>query len=82
VQAVFNIGAAMGVLPLSGMTLPFISYGGSSLLVCFTAIGILYKISEDSERARVARPRGRAYADPDRRRRYGRARDPRALRGG
>jgi cell division protein FtsW len=82
VQAVFNIGAAMGVLPLSGMTLPFISYGGSSLLVCFVAVGILCKISEDSERARVARPRKRAYADPDRRRRYGRARDPRALRGG
>jgi cell division protein FtsW len=78
VQAVFNIGAAMGVLPLSGMTLPFISYGGSSLLVCFAAVGILCRISEDSERARVAE----RSADPDRRRRYGRARDPRALRGG
>ena len=82
VQAVFNMGAAMGVLPLSGMTLPFISFGGSSLLVCFAAVGILCKISEDSERARVARPRKGAYADPDRRRRYGRTRDPRALRGG
>ena len=49
-------GAAMVVLPLAGMTLPFISYGGSSLLVCFAAVGILYRISEDSERARVARP--------------------------
>ena len=57
VQAIFNIGAAMVVLPLAGMTLPFISYGGSSLLVCFAAVGILYRISEDSERARVARPR-------------------------
>jgi cell division protein FtsW len=82
VQAVFNMGAAMVVLPLTGMTLPFISYGGSSLLVCFAAVGILYRISEDSERARVARPRSRKAARGDRGRRYGGARDPRALRGG
>jgi cell division protein FtsW len=83
VQAIFNMGAAMVVLPLAGMTLPFISYGGSSLLVCFAAVGILCRISEDSGLARVAKPRRtKGSADPDRRRRYGRARDPRALRGG
>jgi cell division protein FtsW len=82
VQAVFNMGAAMVVLPLTGMTLPFISYGGSSLLVCFAAVGILYRISEDCERARVAKPRRRKTARGDRGRRYGGARDPRALRGG
>ncbi|MDP8947229.1 MAG: FtsW/RodA/SpoVE family cell cycle protein, partial [Actinomycetota bacterium] len=81
VQATFNMGAAMVVLPLTGMTLPFISYGGSSLLVCFAAVGILCRVSEDSERASVARPRLRDAASPDRRRRYGRTRDPRALRG-
>jgi cell division protein FtsW len=81
VQAVFNIGAALVVLPLAGITLPFLSYGGSSLLVCFAAVGILCRISEDSERARVAKPRIKSSADPDRRRRYRRARDPRALRG-
>ena len=81
-QAIFNIGAAMVVLPLAGMTLPFISYGGSSLLVCFAAVGILYRISEDSERARETKPRLRTPADPDRRRRYGRTRDPRVVRGG
>jgi cell division protein FtsW len=81
VQAIFNIGAAMVVLPLAGMTLPFVSYGGSSLLVCFAAVGILYRISEDSERARVARPRKRA-PDNHRRRRYRGTRDTRALRGG
>jgi cell division protein FtsW len=82
VQAIFNMGAAMVVLPLTGMTLPFISYGGSSLMVCFAAVGILYRISEDSERAREARPRRRKAAHSDSGRRYGRARDPRAVRGG
>ncbi|AHY46784.1 Bacterial cell division membrane protein [Rubrobacter radiotolerans] len=55
-QAVFNMGAVMVVLPLAGITLPFISYGGSSLIVCFAAVGILYRISADSERARAVKP--------------------------
>jgi cell division protein FtsW len=82
-QAVFNMGAAMVVLPLAGMTLPFVSYGGSSLLVCFAAVGILYRISEDSERAREIKPRSRrrSPARADSRGRDGRARDPRAVRG-
>ena len=77
-QATFNIGAAMVVLPLAGMTLPFVSYGGSSLLVCFAAVGILYRISEDSERAREIKN----TANPDRRRRHRGTRYPRAVRGG
>ncbi len=82
-QAVFNMGAAMVVLPLAGMTLPFVSYGGSSLLVCFAAVGLLYRISEDSERAREIKPRRsrQATARADSRRRNGRPRDPRAVRG-
>ncbi len=93
VQATFNIGAAMGVVPLAGITLPFVSYGGSSVVVCFAAVGILYRISEDGEiareasRARRTRTRGagqspRSAEGPDRRRRDGGTRDPRALRGG
>jgi cell division protein FtsW len=82
VQAIFNMGAAMVVLPLAGVTLPFISFGGSSLMVCFAAVGILYRISEDSERAREAKPRVRKTANSHRRRGYGGARDTRALRGG
>jgi cell division protein FtsW len=96
-QAVFNIGAAMNVLPLAGMTLPFISYGGSSLMVSFAAVGILHRISEDSERAREIKPRRKPAAKPtakpaaksasgaaslDRRRRYRGARNTRAVRGG
>jgi cell division protein FtsW len=90
VQTTFNIGAAMGAVPLAGITLPFVSYGGSSVLVCFAAVGILYRISEDSEIAREAKPRrvtadGRAKQSPtnlDRRRRNRGPRDPRAVRGG
>jgi len=87
VQTTFNVGAAMGSIPLAGMTLPFVSYGGSSMVVCFAATGILYRISEDGERAREATPRktskgGKRPTRLDRRRRDGGARDPRALRGG
>ena len=84
VQIIFNIGAAMSVVPLAGMTLPFISYGGSSVLVCFAAVGILYRISEDSEVARVARrtTTGQRRPRPDSRRRDGGTRDPRAVRRG
>ena len=84
VQATFNLGAAMGSVPLAGITLPFVSYGGSSVLICFAAVGILYRISEDGEKAREPKPRKTSKRPTrlDRRRRDGGARDPRALRGG
>jgi cell division protein FtsW len=91
-QTVFNIGATMGIVPLAGMTLPFVSWGGSSLITCFAVVGILYRISEDGEIARAARPRrkrsvehARSFerrAGLDRGRRDGGARYPRAVRGG
>src|SRR3989339_701014 len=37
---VVNIGAAMGLLPVTGVTLPFLSYGGSSLIINFLLLGI------------------------------------------
>lgn len=47
-QALINIAVAMSIFPTKGLTLPFVSYGGSSLLVCASAMGILLSISRRS----------------------------------
>jgi cell division protein FtsW len=45
VQALLNLAVALAILPTKGLTLPFISFGGSSLLVCAAGAGILLNIS-------------------------------------
>ncbi|MBX4206289.1 putative lipid II flippase FtsW [Candidatus Parcubacteria bacterium] len=45
-QAFVNIGAMLGVLPLSGITLPFVSHGGTSLFVSLFEVGIILSISK------------------------------------
>ncbi|MDO8590155.1 MAG: putative lipid II flippase FtsW [bacterium] len=44
-QAFVNIGAMLGVIPLSGITLPFVSHGGTSLFVTLVEVGIVLSIS-------------------------------------
>ena len=39
-----NVGMAMGIMPITGIPLPFVSYGGSSLLVSFVAIGMVLSV--------------------------------------
>jgi cell division protein FtsW len=47
-QAFINIGVVVTLLPITGITLPFISAGGSSLMVSFAAVGILLSISRET----------------------------------
>ncbi len=49
VQVVFNIGAATGLLPVTGLTLPFVSYGGSSLIINLFLIGIAESIARSNQ---------------------------------
>jgi len=46
IQAIINLGAISGVLPITGVPLPFVSYGGSSLLVLMFSMGVLNNIAK------------------------------------
>jgi len=49
-QAFINIGAAINVLPISGVTLPFVSMGGSSLMMNLAAMGVVLNVARQIER--------------------------------
>lgn len=75
-QAVVNVGAVVGVLPMKGMPLPFVSFGGSNLIVLLACTGILVNIGRRSHaRRRSVAPAGAADAGGDRGGRDGRPRD-------
>jgi cell division protein FtsW len=70
-QAAVNVSAVMGLAPLTGVPLPFVSYGGSSLVIGLASVGILLNIAVNHGVAE-------ATEVPDRRRRNRRARPTRA----
>jgi cell division protein FtsW len=74
-QAAVNLAAVLGIAPLTGIPLPFVSFGGTSLLVLLASVGILLNIAVDE------RAPSRA-AVPDRGRRNSRPRAARAGGGG
>ena len=75
-QAFINIGVVVALLPITGITLPFISAGGSSLIISFAAVGILLSISRETVDKRTWNDNARA----DRGRRDGRTHLPGAGR--
>jgi cell division protein FtsW len=55
-QAIVNIGVAIGMLPTKGLTLPFVSFGGSSVLVNCIALSILLKIDYENKLLKHGNP--------------------------
>lgn len=55
IEAFFNIGGVLGLLPITGVTFPFISYGGSSMLILSFTVGIIMNISIQQNKQRVLR---------------------------
>jgi cell division protein FtsW len=58
-QAIINIGGVTGSIPLTGVTLPFISAGGSSMMVSLISMGILLSISREQSHKEDAKPKKR-----------------------
>ncbi len=52
-QALMNIGALSSLIPLTGIPLPFVSYGGSSLMISMAAVGIVLNVSRQMKRSHV-----------------------------
>jgi cell division protein FtsW len=82
-QAAINLAAVMGLAPLTGIPLPFVSYGGSSLVVALASVGILLNIAANGGVARASlsdRGRGDGRSRPARARSRGRAARTRSTR--
>ena len=76
IQAFINIAVVVTLVPITGITLPFISAGGSSLIISFAAVGILLSISRET----IEKGTWNDDATADRGRRDGRAHLPGAGR--
>ncbi|MDO4903777.1 MAG: FtsW/RodA/SpoVE family cell cycle protein [Limosilactobacillus sp.] len=63
IETSFNVGGVLGVLPITGVTFPFISYGGSSMIVLSSAMGLVLNISmkQKRQKAELAQTTGADY---------------------
>ena len=59
-QAIVNLGAVTGLLPITGVPLPFVSFGGTALIVTLGAVGVLASIARAAEAPREHVPRAEA----------------------
>jgi cell division protein FtsW len=58
-ETLINIGAVVGVLPVTGIPLPFISFGGSSLVITMAGAGLLINVARQGESVRSRTVRAR-----------------------
>ncbi|MFN2334510.1 MAG: putative lipid II flippase FtsW [Wenzhouxiangellaceae bacterium] len=58
-QALISIGVNLGVLPTKGLTLPFVSAGGSSMMMLLLAVGLVIRVGWELNQAKLAKPRRR-----------------------
>ena len=57
-QVFVNVGMTIGIMPITGVPLPLMSYGGSSVIVTFIAIGLLQSIYIQARRTSASKSRG------------------------
>lgn len=78
VQAIMNMGAMLGLLPLKGITLPLVSYGGTSVVFIVAAIGLVFQISRHTSHrtSNAITNKGGSYENRHDRRRIRRAHHP------
>jgi rod shape determining protein RodA len=56
-QVFINVGMTIGIMPITGVTLPLMSYGGSSVIVTFIALGLLQSIHAQARETAFAKGR-------------------------
>ena len=61
-QAIVNVGVASGLLPTKGLTLPFISYGGSSLIVMSMVLALIMRADYENQTAVPVKPASKKKA--------------------
>ena len=65
IQALVNMGVAVGALPVTGQTLPFISYGGTAYLFLGAGVGVIQAVAVDTNRQAMAAKKGYALPEPE-----------------